>query len=83
MSLTWGGPISGEQVINVVLTKLDALYFSVVTFTTTGFGDIAPRSTQARAFVTAQSGLTFLLVTIAITVAIAGAFARRDESPST
>jgi voltage-gated potassium channel len=36
------------------LSRTDTLYFSVTVFSTTGFGDITPRSTHARLLVTGQ-----------------------------
>jgi voltage-gated potassium channel len=36
------------------LTRTDALYFSVTVFSTAGFGDITPRSSDARLLVTGQ-----------------------------
>jgi hypothetical protein len=36
------------------LTRTDTLYFSVTVFSTTGFGDIAPHSSDARLLVTGQ-----------------------------
>jgi hypothetical protein len=36
------------------LTRTDALYFSVTVFSTVGFGDITPRSQDARLLVTGQ-----------------------------
>ena len=46
--------VGSPGAFNEPLSKLDALYFAVTTFTTTGFGDIAPRSDVMRATVTLQ-----------------------------
>lgn len=48
------------------LSKLDALYLAVITFTTTGFRDVSPRSTSARVLVTLE--LLSALVVAAITI---------------
>jgi len=53
------------------LTKVDATYFTLTVFTTTGFGDIAPRSQDARLAVTAQMGLGIVLVGFVLTTAAA------------
>lgn len=44
------------------LTRVDALYFCLTVFTTTGFGDIAPDSQPARIAVSAQMVSTLILV---------------------
>ena len=43
------------------------VYFSVTTFTTTGYGDIAPKSTKARAAITIYMAVAFSIV-IAYTI---------------
>ncbi|MFW0788233.1 potassium channel family protein [Gordonia sp. CPCC 205333] len=52
----------GHQTFNERLTRLDALYFSLTVFTTTGFGDVAPDSQTARAVVSVQMISTFVLL---------------------
>ena len=44
------------------MTRTDALYFTVTTFTTTGFGDIAATSEGARLVVTGQMLLDLVLL---------------------
>jgi voltage-gated potassium channel len=44
------------------LTRLDALYFTVTIFATVGFGDITPRSAEARGLVTAQMLADLVLI---------------------
>ena len=53
------------------LTFLDALYYSTVTITTTGYGDIAPLSESARlvtTFVTTPLRILFLVLLVGTTV---------------
>lgn len=52
----------GTQAFNERLTRLDALYFSLTVFTTTGFGDVAANSQEARAVVSVQMISTFVLL---------------------
>jgi hypothetical protein len=52
------------------LSKLDALYLSVVTFTTTGFRDLSPRATSARVLVVFELLSTFLAVVLAVVLVI-------------
>jgi hypothetical protein len=44
------------------LSRLDALYFTVTTIATVGFGDITPTSATTRAVTTGQMVLGFILV---------------------
>jgi hypothetical protein len=50
------------------LTLFDAIYFSLSTAATVGFGDIVPRSTLARVFVMAEILLTFAYVVFLFSV---------------
>lgn len=43
-----------KQVRDVVPSRSDCLYFSIVTITTTGYGDILPNSSQARRIVQSE-----------------------------
>jgi len=45
---------------------LDSLYFSIVTFTTIGFGDIIPVSTLPKVLVIFQTFLTFFTIVVVI-----------------
>ncbi len=45
---------AGASSFNMVLTKIDAIYFTITTLTTAGFGDIHPVSELSRLYVTAQ-----------------------------
>ncbi|PTH89544.1 two pore domain potassium channel family protein [Streptomyces sp. A244] len=48
-------------------TRVDALYFTVVTLATVGYGDIAPRGQEARLVAVAQILYTFVFLTAAAT----------------
>jgi hypothetical protein len=50
------------------LTRTDALYFTVTTFATVGFGDIAPRSETVRLLVSGQVLLDLVIVGLGIRV---------------
>lgn len=52
------------------LTKIDALYFAVTTFTTTGYGDIAPHTELARLLVTVQMVLGLLILSVVVVRAV-------------
>jgi hypothetical protein len=53
------------------LSKVDAIYFTLTTFSTTGFGDIFPQTAVCRAVVSAQMIVGIVLVTVVAAVAIA------------
>jgi len=61
------------------LTRLDALYFTITTFATVGFGDIAAKSEPARAVVTVQMVLDLILIGF-IAKALLGAARRRRDT---
>ncbi len=48
------------------ITPFEALYFSWITITTTGFGDILPVSTAARCLCIAEIGLGIMLLVLAV-----------------
>ena len=56
----------GTDSFNLRLTRVDALYFSLTVFTTTGFGDIAAASQPARIFVSIQMASSFALIGLGI-----------------
>lgn len=63
---------------NEPLSVIDTLYFSLVTLTTVGYGDIAPRTELARAIVTTQ-----LIETMVFTVTVIGAVVNIITAKST
>ena len=83
LGLTWMTGYSLLEVMNPgsfavsaaaggALTALDLLYFSFVTLTTLGYGDITPVTSQAQslAFLEAVSGVMYLTVLVARLVAL-------------
>jgi voltage-gated potassium channel len=67
-----------------VLTRTDALYFTVTTFSTVGFGDITAVSQSARLVVTVQMLLDLLAVGLGIRVFIGAVqTARQQARPAT
>jgi voltage-gated potassium channel len=66
------------------LTRTDALYFTVTTFSTVGFGDITAASQSARLVVTAQMILDLLVLGLGIRVFVGAVqLARQQTSPAT
>jgi voltage-gated potassium channel len=64
------------------LTRTDALYFTVTTFATVGFGDITPRTQLARLVVTGQIVADLVIIGLGIRV-ISGAVSRgRQHRPA-
>lgn len=63
------------------LTKVDALYFTVTTFSSVGFGDISPASQAARILVTVQMILNLLVLGAGIRVFIGAVRRTRARMP--
>lgn len=63
------------------LSKLDALYLAVITFTTTGFRDVAPRSASARLLVTLELVSALIVASIAIGMLVRRLMRRSDPAP--
>jgi voltage-gated potassium channel len=60
------------------LSRLDALYFTVTTFATVGFGDIAAKSEAARTVVTLQMVIDLILIGFIAKALLTTARRRRD-----
>lgn len=61
-----------------ITTRLDALYFSMETLCTVGYGDIVPLGQAARAIVVVQMTFDLLILTTAITIVISALAASPD-----
>jgi voltage-gated potassium channel len=64
------------------LTRTDALYFTVTTFSTVGYGDIAPASQSARLVVTAQMILDLLVLGLGIRAFVGAVQLGRQQRPA-
>lgn len=64
------------------LTRTDALYFTITTFATVGFGDIAPTSQVARRIVTGQMVLDLLILGFGIRVFVGAVQRSRQQHGS-
>ena len=62
------------------LTHISALYFTIVTFGTVGFGDITPHSDLARLLVSAQIIIDFVFIAAIIRALVAVAQASLQKS---
>jgi voltage-gated potassium channel len=58
--------LSREDAFSERLSPVDALYLSLTTLTTTGFGDITAKSTSARLFVSLQMVLDLVVVAVVV-----------------
>lgn len=64
------------------MSRLDAMYFTLTTFTTVGFGDITPVSPQARAVTTTQMVVNLLVLGVGVRVIVGAVnYGRRREHP--
>ncbi|WP_051845731.1 potassium channel family protein [Streptomyces globisporus] len=64
------------------LSRSDALYFTMIVFSTVGFGDISPRSEPARLLVTGQMPLNVLLIGVAARFLVRAVSQARVRSPA-
>ncbi len=64
------------------LTRTDALYFTVTTFTTVGFGDITATSQSARVMVTVQMLLDLLALGLGVRVLLGAVQLARQGRPA-
>lgn len=65
-----------------LLTRTDALYFTVTVFSTVGFGDITATSQASRLLVTAQMILDLLILGLGIRVFIGAVQQARQRQPA-
>jgi hypothetical protein len=79
-SLYWIESVRDADAFTEALTHNDAIYFALTTFTTTGFGDIAAKSGIARLTVSAQMVVGFVLVAVALVLALSRWSASREGS---
>ena len=63
------------------LTRTDALYFTVTTFATVGFGDISAASQSARLLVTGQMVLDLLVLGLGIRAFVGAVQLGRQQAP--
>ncbi len=64
------------------LTRVDTLYFTITTFGTVGFGDIAPLSRTGRLLVSLQIVLDLILIGFGLRVFLDAAKIARGRQPS-
>jgi voltage-gated potassium channel len=62
--------VSDPAAFNEPLSKLDALYLAVITFTTTGFRDLAPASGSARVLVVFEQAATVAVLVLAVVLVV-------------
>jgi len=65
------------------IDRLDALYFTVTVFTTTGFGDITAVSSASRTTTTVQMVLDLLIIGIGLRLILGAVQTRRSRPPDT
>jgi hypothetical protein len=76
-SLYWLMSRSDAVAFDHHLRRMDAMYFTLAIFTTTGFGDLHAASEGARAAVSAQMVLTVVTVLVIVTTAVQNAVSSR------
>ncbi|GAB6153715.1 hypothetical protein JCM17380_24650 [Desulfosporosinus burensis] len=55
---------------NMILSAIDSIYFSITTFTTTGYGDIYPISNSAKMFVASEMIFGYILSTFIMAILV-------------
>ena len=55
---------------NMILSAIDSVYFSITTFTTTGYGDIYPISHSAKMFVASEMIFGYILSTFIMAILV-------------
>jgi voltage-gated potassium channel len=73
--------VSDPLAFSEPLSKLDALYLAVITFTTTGFRDLSPASTAARVLIVFEQAATILAVALAAVLVWRRLRPRSDPAP--
>ena len=75
--------VGSPEAFNEPLSKLDSLYFTVTTFTTTGFGDVAPRSDAMRTAVTVQMLADLAVLGIGLRILLSAVQEARNRRAAT
>ncbi len=75
-----GSFLLGDQFTPPIHSLITALYFSVVTLSTVGYGDITPHSVEARLFVSSVIVLGLTVLAVALSAIILPVLQRRLES---
>lgn len=55
---------------DIALSAIDSLYFSISTFTTTGYGDIYPISTSAKMFAASEMVLGYIVSSFVVAILV-------------
>ena len=76
----WALSLRNPEAFNEPLSLSSAVYFTLTTFTTTGFGDISARSDVARLTVAVQMLIGLALVAVGLAIVV-GYYARRLQEP--
>ncbi len=76
----FGAFLLGDQFTPPIRSLIAALYFSVVTLSTVGYGDITPHSAEARLFVISVIVLGLTVLAVALSAIILPVLQRRLES---
>lgn len=79
--LYWGLSLRDQGAFTASLSPLDSVYFAVATFTTTGFGDVAPVSQVARLAVTVQIIAGFALVAVGLALVLSQLRGEHGDRP--
>jgi excisionase family DNA binding protein len=72
-SVYWSLSIYRTEAFGQQLSKVDALYFSMTVFTTTGFSDIHPAESAPRAVITVQMLAGFVMISFIVALLISRA----------
>jgi len=64
---------------DIILSAIDSVYFSITTFTTTGYGDIYPISNSAKMLVASEMILGYILSTFIMAIEATDALVKAEE----